>query len=150
MKKGFTLLELIVVIVILGILATLGFTQYTKTVEKGRQAESKVIIGSLGKLAYAYWLQNGTVSGMSAADLGIGTGADQVPSTCRSSNYFYYGFDNGTYGANGIAIYAIRCTSVGKPPQSTTNSAVCYKWLNFQTGSEAGWYYADSWDTRTW
>ena len=34
MKRGFTLLEIIVVIVILGIMATLAATQYTKMVEK--------------------------------------------------------------------------------------------------------------------
>ncbi|MBU0547795.1 MAG: prepilin-type N-terminal cleavage/methylation domain-containing protein, partial [Candidatus Omnitrophica bacterium] len=36
MRKGFTLIELIVVIIIVGILASVGMTQYTKVVEKGR------------------------------------------------------------------------------------------------------------------
>jgi len=40
-RKGFTLLELIVVIIILGILASLGFSQYIKMVEKGRSAEAR-------------------------------------------------------------------------------------------------------------
>jgi prepilin-type N-terminal cleavage/methylation domain-containing protein len=40
-KKGFTLLELIVVIVIIGVLATLGLTQYASMVERGRSAEAK-------------------------------------------------------------------------------------------------------------
>jgi len=33
MKQGFTLIELIVVIIIVGILASVGMTQYTKVVE---------------------------------------------------------------------------------------------------------------------
>ena len=32
MKRGFTLLELVVVILIVGVLATLGFTQYGRMV----------------------------------------------------------------------------------------------------------------------
>ena len=47
MKKGFTLLELIIVIIILGILATIGVSQYQGTIEKGREAEARSILGSM-------------------------------------------------------------------------------------------------------
>ncbi|MBU1727433.1 MAG: type II secretion system GspH family protein [Candidatus Omnitrophica bacterium] len=47
MRKGFTLLEMIVVIIIVGILATLGFSQYgsyrEKVVDKEAQANLKLI-----------------------------------------------------------------------------------------------------------
>ena len=46
-KHGFTLIEIVVVIIIVGIFSCLGFTQYTKVVEKGRTAEAKSILGAL-------------------------------------------------------------------------------------------------------
>ncbi|MDD5130223.1 MAG: prepilin-type N-terminal cleavage/methylation domain-containing protein, partial [Candidatus Omnitrophica bacterium] len=45
MKKGFTLVELIIVVIIVGILASIGLTQYNKVVEKSRAAEARMILG---------------------------------------------------------------------------------------------------------
>ena len=59
MKKGFTLLELIVVVIIVGVLGSLGFAQYTKVVEKSRTAEAKAILGALRSAQEAYRLQYG-------------------------------------------------------------------------------------------
>ena len=45
--KGFTLLELIIVVIIIGILATLALGQYIKVTKKARAAEGKHILGIL-------------------------------------------------------------------------------------------------------
>ncbi|MDD5155518.1 MAG: prepilin-type N-terminal cleavage/methylation domain-containing protein [Candidatus Omnitrophica bacterium] len=129
MKKGFTLLELIVVIVILGILATLGYTQYTRIVEKGRIAEAVVNFGKIRKYAISYWMENNSFAAMTAADIGIGTGADQMPSSCVSSSYFRYSLHattSTTYQAR-----AYRCSAGGKPPNITGNG---YSLINDVTG----------------
>ncbi|MDD5156038.1 MAG: prepilin-type N-terminal cleavage/methylation domain-containing protein [Candidatus Omnitrophica bacterium] len=114
MKKAFTLLELIVVIIILGILATLGFTQYTKLVENMRGAEAKANIGSIRKLYVAYYLEHGTNGSMTSSDLSIGS---DYPGSCVSTNYFYYYW--WANSSSQIGIGAVRCTSAGKPPNGT-------------------------------
>jgi type IV pilus assembly protein PilE len=110
-RAGFTLLELIIVIVILGILATLGFTQYTKIVEKGRSSEAKVILGQLRTAQLAYYMENGAyfyVDGGLCSSLGV-----EAPNNCsQTTHYFYYqcGWSNGMIAAK-------RCTgATGKQP----------------------------------
>ncbi|MFH0839147.1 MAG: prepilin-type N-terminal cleavage/methylation domain-containing protein, partial [Candidatus Omnitrophota bacterium] len=48
-KRGFTLLEVLMVVIIIGVLATLAIPQYTKTVEKARAAEAYSNLGTIRK-----------------------------------------------------------------------------------------------------
>ncbi len=115
-NKAFTLLELIVVIVILGVLATLGFTQYGRMVEKSRQAEAKMILGDIRKLTYAYYLANGSLTGITDVNVNIGTASDQIPSACVSTHYFWYKVRTDLTSGSNYAFEAWRCTSGGKSP----------------------------------
>lgn len=119
MKRGFTLLEIIIVIIIIGVLATLGFTQYGRMVERSRGAEARAICGDIRKFAMAYYLEQGTLDGFSNTRANIGTGADQIPgpaaANCRTSHYFFYAV---SAAGTTIDITATRCTSGGKTPNA--------------------------------
>jgi len=129
-NKAFTLLELIIVIIIVGILATLGLNQYTNIIEKGRQAEARSILGILANNLHTYRLQSGTLIGATYADGGIGT---SIPSSCDSSHYFYYVFDlNVDPNPN---LWAIRCTASGRPPQGTQYE--CVMFFNGSSGTRS-------------
>ncbi len=122
MRKGFTLLELIIVIIIIGVLATLGFTQYTKVMEKGRAAESRVILGTLRTGERAYYLEYGAFTAV-VADLGV-----EAPIICATNHYFSYACD-----AAGMCT-ATRCIAGGKTP----NAAVVYNKTLNQAGVFGG------------
>ncbi len=46
-KSGFTLMELLIVVVIIGVLATMGVPTYKRMVQKARQSEAKTNLGAL-------------------------------------------------------------------------------------------------------
>ena len=54
MDRAFTLPELVAVIVILGILATLGVNSFRSFIANGRQAEAKLNLKAIGDLQEAY------------------------------------------------------------------------------------------------
>jgi len=122
MRRGFTLLELIIVIIIIGVLATLGFTQYTKMVEKGRAGEARALLGTLRTAERAYSLEYGAYTA-TIADMGV-----EAPIACAVTHYFSYACD-----AAGTCT-ATRCQAGGKSPDST----VAYVMVLSQDGSWAG------------
>ena len=138
MKKGFTLLELIVVIIILGVLATLAVTQYLRMIEKSRGAEARVVIGEIRTSQAAYRLQNGVCT-LTDANVGIGS---EIPGPaagdCASTHWFWY--DVTVAGANGFTVVATRCTTGGKVPTGTGTAGTVKLVADFSTG-------ADTWTT---
>ena len=110
MKKGFTLIELIVVIIIVGILASVGMTQYTKVVEKERAAEARLILGTLRSAEISEQIDSGSYQ--TVAGLGV-----SAPAACAVTHFFSYACDAGTGTCT-----ATRCTAGGKTP----NGALAY------------------------
>ena len=111
LTKAFTLIELIVVIIIVGILAAVGMTQYTKVVEKGRSAEARIILGSLRSAEDAEYLENG-------AYVAVASLAVAAPTACATTHYFSYACDTTTGTCT-----AQRCAAgTGKTPGATTYS----------------------------
>ncbi len=112
MIKGFTLLELIIVIIIVGILATVGLNQYTTIIERGRAGEARANLGAMRKLANEYYLKNGTLDTVALLDLGVGS-SGPMSTGCNSASYYYYsrvGYEDH------VNMYAYRCTANGKNP----------------------------------
>ncbi|MFA5410963.1 MAG: prepilin-type N-terminal cleavage/methylation domain-containing protein [Candidatus Omnitrophota bacterium] len=111
MKKGFTLLELIIVIVVVGILATLGMQEYKWVLERGRSAEARANLSLLRRLQRSYFVENDkyATTSLFITDLGLPAGTD---SNCNTSNEYYFKY---SCGSNGTCS-AQRCTSGGKPP----------------------------------
>lgn len=63
-QKGFTLIELMIVVAIIGILAALAIPAYQDYTIKSRVAEGASLSGAFKTAIEVYWSENGTLSGL--------------------------------------------------------------------------------------
>jgi type IV pilus assembly protein PilA len=76
-KKGFTLIELMIVVAIIGILAAIAIPNFLNYQCKAKQSEAKTILGSMVTCEEAYFAENDTFTA-SLNDMGFVTkGANQ-------------------------------------------------------------------------
>lgn len=59
-RNGFTLVELLIVVAIMGVLVSLGRVQYSRMVQKARQGEAKSLVGGLASVERAFFGEYGT------------------------------------------------------------------------------------------
>ncbi|MFA5118065.1 MAG: prepilin-type N-terminal cleavage/methylation domain-containing protein [Candidatus Omnitrophota bacterium] len=74
MKRGFTLIELIIVIIIIGVLATLAVPQYLKSTERAKGAKARHALGIIAQAEKMYRAENDTYINVAAdaADATLG------------------------------------------------------------------------------
>lgn len=130
-NKGFSLLELSVVIIILGILAVFAVPQFSKVVERSRAAEARVVLGAIRTNAAAIYMEKNSCEPYCsfwniAADY---PGPAAV--NCRPSHYFWY--DTGR-SATSVTIIATRCLAGGKEPQGVLPAGTLQLDSVFSTG----------------
>ncbi len=111
-RKGFTLIELIIVLIIVGILATLGISKFSAFIERSRIAEARTILGDIRKAERAYFMQNTTYANV-LTDLLV-----EAPAACADAYYFSYTIT--AADDTDFAAEATRCIANGKPPQGSS------------------------------
>jgi len=107
-SKGFTLIELVTVIVILGILAIFALPRFGNVTERAHDASIEGVRGALAAgvaIVHAQWVANGQPTADPQRDNIIGFGRGDVD---VSSN----GWPTGVSGSNNPSMDAIRCIEI--------------------------------------
>ena len=109
MKKGFTLVELLVVVLIIGILAAVAVPQYQKSVDETRFSRAMVLLETIRTAQNTYYMANGRYS-TSWEDLDISFGKPRSDGSTYidvSKNiYCYVQGTNGAYGGCAYNVYS--------------------------------------------
>ncbi|MCL4799997.1 MAG: type IV pilin protein [Burkholderiales bacterium] len=99
-QRGFTLLELMIVVVVIGILAMIAYPSYSDYVRRGKIAEAaSALMETRGKMEQ-YFLDNRTYAGADAAGL-------PCNATVMSAGKKYFGYACSNLGA---ATYTVTAT----------------------------------------
>ncbi len=143
-NKGFTLLELLVVVLIIGILASIALPQYESSVEKSKASEALLILKSLRDQQAVCYLEKG--EGHCDCESGCGEGDNLFTYANMFEIYADpecedpvcgYATKDFTYSIDGDVFYANRRTYGTKYYLSTSADKNSYAYNKFVCSNES-------------
>ena len=89
-QAGYTVMDMMVVVVIMGVLASLGFNQYSKYIARSRRPETVVAFRAIATAQREYLLTHGKFAGtFSALGFKIERGKNISPTEIQGMTYNY-------------------------------------------------------------
>lgn len=87
-NEGFSLVELMIVIVIIGVLAAVGVPIYSSNVTKAKMAEADAALGSIRTELRVYYGENGTYPTQATAAAVVGAAWNDIQTGELNGKYF--------------------------------------------------------------
>ena len=127
LEKGFTLVELMIVIVIVGILSAVALPNFLSQTSKAKATEAKTLASAALKEAQVAWTETGA-NGLTA--WAASSTATSNPGQCPAAT------DNFTFVCNGATNTAVTVTATGTTASGDLNEKTVIGTLNVTTGGK--------------
>jgi len=131
--KGFTIVELLIVIVVIGILAAITIVSYSGVTSRANTATNQSNANSVLKSAESVFAENNAYPASPATTASLSTGAAKLPSNIT--------LGTATPTASATIMYTVRTVS-------SVNTGACVGYWNYTTGAPVYLYLgsASSWN----
>ena len=160
-KKGFTLIELMIVVAIIGILAAIAIPNFLKYQAKSKQSEAKVNLGAIGTSAESFRAEHDTYE-MTNPATNNGVGPQTTADYSKVSNdlgwapqgksYYTYTYTYGTSqpGTATVLSYATMDASVGDTTTGTANGDIFSSMSGFRAAASGQVESSKAIDSDVW
>ena len=140
-QKGVNLIELLIVVVIIGIIASVGYPSYTNQVQQTRRADCSGALASLSGAMERHFTVTGSYLGAGAPNTGTPT---VFPGTCpvdgQTPTY------NLTIGAVTVSTYTVQAAPIGPQADDKCGTlSLSNTGLKGVAGADAGVTWQDCW-----
>ena len=100
-NKGFTLMELMIVVVVIGILAAIAYPSYQDSVRKSRRSDGTAALMQVAQILERCYTEFNAYDSPSCSVVSTVSGVNKIPAT-----------NTGSGGINGSGYYAISSTTL--------------------------------------
>lgn len=124
-SRGFTLLEILVVVVILGIIAAIAYPSYNSAIAKSRRAQAVACLQDHAQFAERFYTTNLTYVGLPS---GAGNPFGLACTTDKGLNNYY------SFSVSNVAARAYTVSTTATSTQMSSDPAHCSTMSITQTG----------------
>lgn len=141
-ERGFTLIELMIVVAILGILAAIAIPNFMRFQAKSRQSEAKTNLGAIGTTAESYRAENNSYTLTPAAAEVTFNDLGWAP---QGTARYAYGYNVSAINTTGVAAYATNVVLTATDAATTAAAflAAADGSIDAEAGGEDCWTYSN-------